>query len=364
MNQSQDKIECLKKNAAHVRVLRLDYHYGNVHPLGEWPRESPVFELIDLLPGLREFCLLECVAFTWEGRCGLVGRLLARCPRLEKLSLWIIDFGPCPPTAAYLVWADYKLYTARQYRLKALDIYVLPGSRQSHERGEYIFKPFLNIFSNATSSLEEFGFNLEGSETTDMTAEEPSLNGLDPDGVDLASRPLSMPSLKFLDIDALCYFDNLSQFMTLDSFAKVTWLSILVNIRVLYPGVASVTAFKKDASELIEVLQHFPNLTYLWINMGDTINIDVWPQTGETIPQEFWDAWAEQLPVFCSVVPRLKNIRGQTDECGKDFIVLRSDDAGIVVKEAEMATKPDLVDAPNIFGFQENWYYWRKVVLT
>lgn len=115
---------------------------------------------IGLLPGLKEFYLIEMTSQSWEVRCLIIAHLLTRQHCLEIICLWLCEITRCPVYIAYRVFRQHMLHANRPSRLRILEIFIHPNMYSLNERGEYIFKPFLNLFSGCPGSLENFSFNL------------------------------------------------------------------------------------------------------------------------------------------------------------------------------------------------------------
>ncbi|KAF3319514.1 hypothetical protein TWF173_000139 [Orbilia oligospora] len=242
-------------------------------------------------------------------------------------------------------------------RLKILEILIHQSIHIPSERGEYLFKPFLNLFGTLLGSLEDFCFNIEGGPITNMVIRRQQIEGLGPEQASLALTPLSMPSLSFLDFDSICCFEDLSHFMTLDSFENVRCLSIYTYISTPCEDIVFLGPAPVEAKDLAYTLQHFKALRFLLINMGEPINSN---GGAGILSPEFWDAWAGEVAKFCWAVSTLYSIRGQAGLTGRNFRVTRSEDEiqiKEVVKTAEQkAIRADIKTAdPN-----KNWDYWKS----
>lgn len=65
-----------------------------------------------------------------------------------------------------------------------------------------------------------------------MVAELRRIEGLGPGEISLTLSPLSMPSLTFLDLGFICFFEESPQFMILDSLANAKCSSMKIDISV------------------------------------------------------------------------------------------------------------------------------------
>ncbi|KAK6524766.1 hypothetical protein TWF281_011665 [Arthrobotrys megalospora] len=183
--------------------------------------------------------------------------------------------------------------------------------------------PFFNLFSGIFGSLEEFSFNILANSMPSMTAEPSELEGLELTGPGLELRPLSIPNLRFLDLGPLFYFENLSQFITLDSLVNVRFLSVFVDISFPYSDIVPLGPPEKKAEELLETLQLFKNLETLSIYMGELDPSD-FDDGIEIIPKEFWDTWTKEVTKLCSVVPKLRRIFGHVGKTIEVFKLIRT----------------------------------------
>ncbi|KAF3168039.1 hypothetical protein TWF788_011014 [Orbilia oligospora] len=272
-------------------------------------------------------------------------------------GLWLCGVTRCPVDIVNRVFQRHGLHFVGSCRLKILEIVIHQSIHTPSERGEYLFKPFLNLFGTRLGSLEDFCFNIEGGPVTDMVIRRQHTEGLGSEQASLALTPLSMPSLSFLDFDSICCFEDLSHFMTLDSFENVRCLSIYTYIPTPCEDVVFLGPALVEARDLAYTLQHFKALKFLLINMGEPIDNN----GGAGIPSpEFWDAWAGEVVKFCWAVPTLYSIRGQAGLTGRNFRVTRSEDK-IQIKEVVKAAEQKAVWAdmkaadPN-----KNWDYWRS----
>ncbi|KAF3110530.1 hypothetical protein TWF102_008107 [Orbilia oligospora] len=197
------------------------------------------------------------------------------------------------------------------------------------ERGEYLFKPFLSLFGTRLGSLGDFCFNIEGGPVTNVVIRRQQIERLRPEQASLALAPLSMPSLSFLDFDSIYCFEDLSHFMTLDSFENIRCLSIYTYISTPCEDIGFLGPATVEAKDLAYTLQHFKALRFLLINIGEPIDSN---GGAGILSPEFWDAWAGEVVKFCWAVPILYSIRGQAGLTGRNFRVTRSEDE-IQIKE-------------------------------
>ncbi|KAF3199194.1 hypothetical protein TWF106_003978 [Orbilia oligospora] len=352
------RIGCILRNAQHVRAVHmaLDTRLLLSQSQGALTGMTiPTF--LGMFPCLKELRLIELTPQPWEVRCNIVAHILNHQHCLEILGLWLCGVTRCPVDIVNRVFQRHGLHFVRSCRLKILEIVIHQSIHTPSERGEYLFKPFLNLFGTRLGSLEDFCFNIEGGPVTDMVIRRQHTEGLGSEQASLALTPLSMPSLSFLDFDSICCFEDLSHFMTLDSFENVRCLSIYTYIPTPCEDVVFLGPALVEARDLAYTLQHFKALKFLLINMGEPIDNN----GGAGIPSpEFWDAWAGEVVKFCWAVPTLYSIRGQAGLTGRNFRVTRSEDK-IQIKEVVKAAEQKAVWAdmkaadPN-----KNWDYWRS----
>ncbi|EGX46947.1 hypothetical protein AOL_s00097g373 [Orbilia oligospora ATCC 24927] len=372
------RIECILRNAQHVRSVYLKSLFdGSRWPLTNY--NSAIHMALDIrlllsqpqvaftgttiptflgmFPGLKELRLVELTPQSWEVRCNIVAHILNHQHCLEILGLWLCGVTRCPIDIVYRIFQRHELHVVRSCRLKILEILIHQSIHIPSERGEYLFKPFLNLFGTRLGSLEDFCFNIEGGPVTNMVIRRQQIEGLGPEQASLALTPLSMPSLSFLDFDSICCFEDLSHFMTLDSFENVRCLSIYTYISTPCEDIVFLGPAPVEAKHLADTLQHFKALRFLLINMGDPIGNN---GGAGILSPEFWDAWAGEVAKFCWAVSTLFSIRGQAGLTGRNFRVTRSEDEiqiEEVVKTAEQkAIWADIKTTdPN-----KNWDYWKS----
>ncbi|KAK6506185.1 hypothetical protein TWF506_011106 [Arthrobotrys conoides] len=360
VESEKSKVEFLFRNAHFVRTIYVAFDIGLlVGQIQVAFTGMTIPSFLERFPGLKEFRLVEITPQPWEVRANIVAHILNRQHRLEILSLWLSGVTPCPIDIIYRVFQQQGLHIVKPSRLKILEIFLHFRPHLPNERGEYLFKPFLNLFGARLGSLEDFCLNLEGAPVARTIARRHELEGLSPEQVALALNPFSMPSLTFFDLDSICYFEHLSQFVTLDSLANVRCLAMYTGISVPdhTANVVIMGPPEKTVEDLVATLRHFKGLKYLMINIGEPFNNN--GNALATLPPAFWDAWASEVSKFCWVVPTLSGIRGQAGLTGQNFRVARNEDGAHVEKVMDVAEREAIWDEIKALNPNSHWDYWK-----